>query len=90
MFNNLIWESGWSNKASLSISTQDNGTTSLIKPNPGLTQQEVYYVNTFMHELEQYFLLYGNMHISDCKKESFHSNMEEKRVLSQVILTNLK
>ena len=43
-----------------------------------------------MHELEQHFLLYGNVHISDCKKESFHSNMEEKRVLSQVILTNLK
>ena len=68
MFNNLIWESDWNNKASLSISTQDNGTTSLIKPNPGLTQQEVYYVNTFMHELEQYFLLYGNMHISDCRR----------------------
>ena len=42
MFNNLNRESGWNNKASLSISTQDNGTTSLIKPNPGLTQQEVY------------------------------------------------
>ena len=42
MFNNLIWESGWNNKASLSISTQDNGTTSLIKPTPWLTQQEVY------------------------------------------------